>query len=211
MKRLEYADANLPYIIYEPDAIDPDTPLPLIVFLHGSGERGTDINLVRKWGIPKYLDNGKDIPAIVYAPQCPETVENWKPVIEKVIAGIDALEEKYAISKTHVCGFSMGGHGTQYIAVNHPERFTAIAPAATFMYPNANITDKACILKDKALWYFHSEADFVPVEHSDKVVEKLRDCGATNLQYTRYEEADHTQTADLAFLNEEFYQWILRQ
>lgn len=211
MKRLDYADADLAYVVYEPDTIDPESPLPLIVFLHGRGERGTDISRVRIWGVPKYLDSGKDIPAIVYAPLCPGTVENWKPVSDKMIAGIDALEEKYKISKTHICGFSMGGHGTQYIAINHPERFTAIAPVATFMYPDADITEKACILKDKALWYFHSEADFVPVEHSDKVVAKLRDCDAENLQYSRYKDPDHTETADLAFLSEEFYQWILKQ
>lgn len=209
MKRHDFPDTDLPYVLYTPNEIDSNTPLPLILFLHGRGERGTDLDLVNKWGVPKYLNLGHDIPAIVLAPQCPETVENWTPVIENVIAVLDAIEAEYPISKTHICGFSMGGHGTQYTAVHYPERFTAVAPVATFMYPTADVTDKVCVLKAKPLWIFHSEADFVPVAHSDAVVAKLRECNASNLQYTRYTEPDHTETVDLAFLDEEFYQWIL--
>ena len=210
MKRFDFLDAELPYALYTPDTLETDTALPLILFLHGRGERGTDLALVNKWGVPKYLDLGNDIPAIVLAPQCPETAENWTFVLDKVVSILDTVESDYGISRTHICGFSMGGHGTQYMAVTYPERFTAVAPVATYMYPTADITDKVCVLKDKPLWIFHSEADFVPVAHSDDVVEKLRECNASNLQYTRYTEPDHTETADLVFLDEEFYQWILK-
>ena len=210
MKRLNFPDSDLPHVIYEPDEI-PDTPLPLIVFLHGRGERGTDLKRINIWGIPKYLDVGNDIPAILYAPQCPDTSENWVSQIDKIIAGIDAIQTNYNISKTHVAGFSMGGHGTQFLAITYPERFTAIAPCATYMYPDFDITDEVCVLKDKSLWYFHSEGDFVPINHTDNVIEKLRECNTGNLKYSRYIEPDHTQTADLAFLDEEFYSWILKQ
>lgn len=211
MKRHNFLNTDLPYALYTPEVIDPDIALPLILFLHGLGERGTDLALVDKWGVPKYIEQGNELSAIVLAPQCPDTSENWTAHIGRIISLIDSIEAEYNISKTHICGFSMGGHGTQYTAVHYPDRFTAIAPVATYMYPSADINDEVCVLKDKALWIFHSEADFVPVAHSDTVVSKLRDCHASNLTYTRYTEPDHTQTADLAFLDEEFYRWILAQ
>ncbi|MEM9953103.1 MAG: alpha/beta hydrolase-fold protein [Chloroflexota bacterium] len=209
MQRIENLSADLSYLLYLPDDINAQDEWQLILFLHGKGERGTDLSVVNKWGVPKYLDAGNDLNAIVYAPQCPESTEIWVPMLDKVIAGLDAIQSEYNISQTHITGFSMGGHGTHYLAVKHPERFVSVSPVAGRMYKSHDVTDEMCVLKEKRVWVFHSVADYVPVEDSDKVVEKLRACGAEQVFYTRYDDADHTETSDLVYFNQEFYEWML--
>lgn len=209
MQRIENLSADLPYLLYLPDDLDNQDSWQLIVFLHGRGERGTDLQLVNKWGVPKYVDAGNNLNAIVYAPQCPETIENWVPKVPLVLDGINKIEADYSISKTHITGFSMGGHGTHYLAVHHPERFASVAPVATYMYPSDDVTSQVCVLKDKPFWIFHSVGDFVPVAMSDSVVETLKNCDAQHLKYTRLTDEDHTQTADYAYLKKDFYEWML--
>jgi len=204
-----FPDSDLPYLLYLPENLEAQEEWPLIVFLHGRGEGGDDLELVHLWGVPKYLDEGNELPAIVYVPQNEKEVM-WFLTEDKVLAGIDALCEEYPINKVHLTGFSMGGHGTCYIGVNNPERFSTISPVALFMYPEADVTEKICVLKDKPVWVFYSEGDFIPVEHSGNVVKSLEACGATQLEVTLYDKANHTETADLAYFDEEFYQWMLQ-
>lgn len=208
MIRKDYPDTDLPYVLYLPNNLEAQDTWPLIVFLHGRGEGGNDLELVRKWGVPKYLDAGNELPAIVYVPQN-EMEVRWYMTDDKVLAGIDALSKEYPISKVHLTGFSMGGHGTCYIGVNNPERFASFAPVALFMYPEADVTEKICVLKDKSIWIFYSEGDFIPIEHSGNLVENLQVCHASQFKFIRYKEPDHTETADLAYFDEELYQWIL--
>lgn len=210
MKRQAVLNVDLPYLLYEPDYHDIADEIPLIVFLHGRGERGTDLSLVNKWGVPKYLDSGQELPALVYAPQCPESVENWVTILGKVISKIDELQAHYRIRETHLTGFSMGGHGTHYLAVQHPDRFASVSPVATYMYPQDDVTNEVCILKDAPIWIFHSASDWVPVAHSDKVVATLRACDAQDLTYTRLSDEGHTETADFAYLNKDLYAWMLK-
>lgn len=208
MKRIEYPDAPLPYTLYLPDDLGAQAEWQLIVFLHGRGEWGTDLELSRKHGVPNYLDAGNELPAIVYVPQTPEEVY-WYSQGDSVMAGIDALQSTYAISKTHITGFSMGGQGTWHMAVNHPERFASLSPVTTFDYLDDNLPSRVCVLKDTPLWTFHSDADFLPIDFTISLVETLRDCGSTTVKFTRYTDADHVETANLAYDHEDLYKWML--
>src|SRR2546430_13046120 len=101
-------------LVYPPSGSDqPEKGWPLIVFLHGMGERGTDLNLLRKWGPLAYRDAGGKLDAYVAAPQCPDTLY-WNHLINDLNQWLDALLAANPIDPDRVIltGFSMGGFGT---------------------------------------------------------------------------------------------------
>lgn len=184
---------------------------PLIIFLHGIGERGDDLELVKKWGVPKYLETGGTLPAYVVAPQCPDTVW-WGEIIPDLDVMLDTLLATYPIDPDRVTltGFSMGGFGTWQWALIRPARFAAIAPVAGTGYhrPEWEMRGDFGALR-MPIWAIHSAADLaVPVEPADEVVTHMRMLGA-NIRYTRYDDADHGQTSDRAFSSAELYNWLL--
>ena len=98
-----------------------------MLFLHGAGERGNDLNLVKKHGPPRLVEEGKSFPFVIVSPQCPEN-HWWEPV---ALTGLlDEIVEKYKIDKDriYVTGLSMGGFGTWSLAAYSPKRFAAIVP-----------------------------------------------------------------------------------
>ena len=100
---------------------------PLMLFLHGAGERGDDLELVKKHGPPKLIEAGKDFPFIVVSPQCPQG-RWWEPV--ELATLLDEIVEKQKVDKDriYVTGLSMGGFGTWSLAAFQPGRFAAIVP-----------------------------------------------------------------------------------
>jgi predicted peptidase len=207
-----HQDGILPHLLYQPDKIKAQAKWPLLVFLHGIGERGLDPNLLRKYSLPKFLDEGREIPFIVYAPQCPD-LHTWPEITDSIIAGTNTIIANYPINETrlYLTGFSMGGRGLFALAVKYPDAFLAYAPVAGRI-PYEGFLEEVPILKDKPLWVFHGAKDTaVEVDNSDKIVAKLREAGATKLQYTRYEDAGHGEASDLAYQNEDLYTWFLNQ
>ena len=201
-----------PHLLYVPDNLAEGDKLPLIVFLHGIGERGTDPTLVRKWSLPRYLDEGNELPAIVVSPQCPEDTK-WEFIPEKIIEFVDSIiaTQPIDINRLYLTGFSMGGRGTWAVAVHAPEKFTALAPVAGRIPVKEGFLNEVCVLKNKPIWVFHGALDTaVEVENSDTIVQILRDCGAANLKYTRYDDANHGQASDRAYSNIELYDWLLK-
>jgi predicted peptidase len=183
---------------------------PLILFLHGAGERGDDVGLVKKHGPPKLLD-GKtdsktDSPAakfIVVSPQCPAN-KWWQP--HEVIALLDEVSEKYAVDpdRVYLTGLNMGGFGTWEAASRYPERFSAIAPICGGGDPR-----RVRSLRDMPTWVFHGDKDnVVHVQRSIEMVEALKQNG-NDAKFTRYPDAGHdswTETYD----NAELYEWFLK-
>jgi len=210
MPQIPITDGILPYLLYTPDNFDTQAEWPLIVLLHGSGERGSDLDLVRKWGIPKYLDAGNELPAIVISPQCP-TDQRWSLMTDTVRAFIykTLADHPVNLQRVYLTGFSMGGQGTWVVAVESPEMFAAVVPVAGRIPPQEDFLDNLCVLQDKPLWVFHGAKDeAVEIENSDTLVQTLRDCGATNLQYTRYPDAGHGEASDWTYSNAELYEWL---
>lgn len=200
----------LPHLIYSPEHYEERERWGLIVFLHGRGERGKDLNLVKKWGLPKRLETDSHFPFFVLSPQCPDTT-SWHAQTESVMALIDKFISSHPVDTTRIylTGFSMGGMGTLEIAMQYPERFHAIAPVAGLMPFD---TDKLTTLKDMPIWVFHSEKDeIVPIQQSETIIKTFRDMGSYKAKFTRYTDANHTQTADIAYYTEELYQWFLKQ
>ncbi len=193
------------YLLYLPkDYNASNENFPLVLFLHGAGERGTDIEKVKTHGLPKLINQGKDFPFIVVSPQCPDNIF-WN--IDILIALLNDVVAKYRVdtNRIYVTGLSMGGHGTWELAMRQPNRFAAIAPVCGWAD-----TSKACSIAHIPIWVFHGAKDVVvPIAASEQMVEKLKSCGA-NVKFTVYPEANHDAWTE-TYNNEELYKWFLEQ
>lgn len=118
---------ELNYLLYLPQDYDQQESWPLLLFLHGSGERGNDLELVKKHGPPKLIAGGKEFPFIVVSPECPQE-RRWEPI--ELVALLDDLCNKHKVdaNRIYVTGLSMGGFGTWKLASYVPDKLAAIAP-----------------------------------------------------------------------------------
>ncbi|QQS35403.1 MAG: prolyl oligopeptidase family serine peptidase [Ignavibacteriales bacterium] len=191
------------YLFFLPENYSEEgEAFPLVLFLHGAGERGSDIEKVKAHGLPRLISEGKNFPFIVVSPQCPEN-QFWNT--DMLAALLDEIESNYNVDKNriYVTGLSMGGHGTWSLALQQPERFAAIAPVCGWSNP-----EKACTLKEIPIWVFHGAKDFVvPVSSSEQMVDKLKECGA-DVTLTIYPEAGHDSWTE-TYNNDELYKWLL--
>lgn len=196
--------ASYRYVLNLPPgyAKDQTKKWPLMIFLHGSGERGDDLEKVKVNGPPKLAAQGRALPFIVVSPQCPER-EWWEP--EEVNDLIDSVQAKYRVDadRIYLTGLSMGGFGTWETAIEYPDRFAAIAPVCGYGDPQ-----EAAHITHLPVWAFQGAKDPVvsPIEHQ-KMVDALKASGG-NVRFTMYPEAGHdcwTQTYD----NEALYTWLL--
>lgn len=195
---------RLNYLLFLPEGYsnESDKKWPLMLFLHGAGERGSDVNKVKIHGPPKIVEKKKDFPFIVVSPQCPAD-SWWRPF--ELNALLDEIQSQYKVDpdRVYLTGLSMGGFGTWELAMQYPRRFAAIAPIC-----GGGNAVMARRLKDIPVWVFHGDADrVVPVAFSDQMVEALKKAGA-DVKYTRYEGIDHDSWTK-TYANEELYQWML--
>ena len=118
------------YVVNLPKDYDPSKKYPLVIFLHGAGERGEDLDRASIHGFMKYVrEQDKDYPFIYIAPQCPKE-KYWGCYTESLLAFIDYIYEAYPVDqdRVYLTGLSMGGTGTWMLAMADPHRFAAIAP-----------------------------------------------------------------------------------
>jgi predicted peptidase len=178
---------------------------PTILFLHGAGERGDDVSLVKKHGPPKLVDGKTEVAVtnfIVVSPQCPAN-KWWEP--REVITLLDEVSSKYSVDpdRVYLTGLSMGGFGTWETASRFPDRFAAIAPICGGGDPRRVRT-----LKDMPTWVFHGDKDpTVPVQRSIEMVEALKQIG-NEAKFTRYPEAGHDSWTE-TYNNPKLYEWFL--
>lgn len=192
------------YLLYLPDNYDQKDSWPLLLFLHGSGERGDDLGLVKKHGPPKLIDEGHSFPFIVASPQCPKD-RRWEPI--ELAALMDHLEEKLDVDtdRIYVTGLSMGGFGTWELASFMPHRLAAIAPIC-------GGGEKYWVRQFVHLpvWAFHGAKDTgVPLERSQMMIDELKRKGGSP-KLTIYPEAGHDSWTE-TYNNPELYEWLLTQ
>jgi predicted peptidase len=196
--------ANLKYLLYLPGDYESRDKWPLIIFLHGYGERGDDLELVKKHGLAKLIEAGQDFPFIIASPQCPDTTV-WPEQADELNGLIDSLiaEHNVDTSRVYLTGLSMGGYGTWYLASRYPDKFAAIAPICGG--GGWWMTDG---LKNIPAWVFHGDADsVVPLIESEVMVNRLKEAGG-DVTFTVYPGVDHdswTETYD----NPKLYEWLL--
>jgi predicted peptidase len=195
---------TMKYLLYLPKDYAEKPSWPLMLFLHGAGERGDDLALVKKHGPPKLIESGKDFPFIVVSPQC-AAGRWWEPV--ELATLLDEIVETHKVDqeRIYVTGLSMGGFGTWSLAAYQPKRFAAIAPICGGGEPFA-----AMLLARMPAWVFHGAKDpVVPLERSEKMVEAVKKFGG-NVKFTVYPEAKHDAWTE-TYANPQFYQWLLQQ
>jgi predicted peptidase len=185
--------------------LDPAKRWPLILFLHGSGESGADLEKVKVHGPPKLVAQGKEFPFIIVSPQAPSPREGWNS--EVLIGLLDEVAQKYAVDadRVYLTGLSMGGFGTWNLATAYPDRFAAIAPICGGGEPRR----AARRLKNVPVWVFHGAKDpTVPVKESQDMVDALKAAGA-EVKFTVYPEAGHDSWTE-TYNNPELYEWFLQ-
>ena len=184
-------------------AQQPKKKWPLLLFLHGAGERGDNLAAVKVHGPLKLVDQGRKFPFIVVAPQCPAN-DWWRP--DGLAALLDEIERRYRVDqqRVYVTGLSMGGFGTWSLALEFPDRFAAIAPIC-----GGGHWWVAPRIKHLPVWVFHGKKDSV-VEYARSVemVTALKKCGG-NVKFTTYPKADHDSWT-VTYKNPELYRWLLR-
>jgi predicted peptidase len=198
-------DLRLDYLLYRPPDYDRKNAWPLLLFLHGAGERGSDIEKVKEHGPPKLVENGKVFPFVIVSPQCPEgEAWNWRLKSLSVLLDEIVAHNKVDPDRIYVSGLSMGGFGTWALASYTPERFAAIVPICGGGEPSSIRR-----LKNLSIWAFHGAKDpIVPVERSQELMDVLKEVG--NMRLTIYPGVGHdswTATYD----NPEIYKWLLEQ
>ena len=202
------------YLLFLPKGYgaEPDKRWPLILFLHGMGERGDDLERIKKHGLPKILntDAGDDFEFMVVSPQCPsDTV--WSSQVAGLSALLDEIVKTRAVdtNRIYLTGLSMGGFGTWHLACEYPERFAAIAPICGGMARVVGASDKVCALKGVPAWVFHGARDrTVPLAESADLVSALKACGG-DVEFTIYPDAEHDSWTE-TYENPGLYQWFPR-
>jgi predicted peptidase len=193
------------YLFYLPQEYDADQAKvwPLVLFLHGSGERGTNVQDVKKHGPPKLVEAGKQFPFILVSPQCPPG--KWWDAYT-LDALIDDIAAKYHVDpdRTYVTGLSMGGFGTWDLVRHYPNKFAAIVPVCgggdpQFVKAYAHVP----------VWAFHGEDDHtVPIKRSEEMIDALKAAGDPEVKFTRYPGVGHDSWVK-AYDDPELYEWLL--
>ena len=183
-----------------------------MLFLHGAGERGSDLKKVAVHGPPKLVASRPDFPFILISPQCPDG-QVWS---DEVLLGLlDEVESKYRVDLTRVylTGLSMGGYGTWSLGLKHPERFAAIAPVCGGGDPSDVLLSggtQADALKSLGIWAFHGAKDpVVKLEESERMLKAVKAKGAKDVELTVYPEVQHDSWTE-TYTNEKLYEWFLR-
>jgi predicted peptidase len=192
------------YLLYQPENINGEAPL--LVFLHGGGEGGNNIEKVKKHGPPKLIEEGREFPFYVLSPQNPYEKGFWDD--QAVMKLVNKIIEKYPIdtNRIYLTGLSRGGYGAWRLAMNNPDKFAAMvvvcAASAPAVYANR--------IKHIPVWIFHGEKDeVVPVSESIQMADALKAVDA-EVRLTLYPEANHDSWTE-TFNNEEVFNFLLKQ
>jgi predicted peptidase len=207
-------EVKIQYLLYLPKGYDQkaDKKWPMIFFLHGAGERGTNVWKVTAHGPAKAAAELADFPFIVVSPQCPAG-QRWAN--ESLLALLEDCLAKYKVDtkRVYLTGLSMGGYGTWNLGLSYPERFAAMAPicgGGEIIALLLGRMDRYPALKSMGIWAFHGAKDpVVPLEESERMVNALKKGGFDQVKFTVYPEAQHDSWTE-TYKNPELYNWFLQ-
>jgi len=206
------ADGDSKYYLFVPHGYTGDKEFPLILFLHGAGERGDDGEAPVKQGIGnaiKFKQNEKSFPFFVIFPQC-KAKGFWRaggPDADRAMAILDTVMKEYKIDekRLYLTGLSMGGAGTWSLAAAHPEKWAAIAPICFGGDPGN--ADK---IKHIPCWCFCGDKDNPKLLNGCRdMVAALKKAGG-NPRYSEFPFVGHNSW-DPAYVTPELYSWLLAQ
>jgi poly(3-hydroxybutyrate) depolymerase/thiol-disulfide isomerase/thioredoxin len=199
------------YVVFVPPAYDGAKPFPAILYLHGSGARGSDGRSHLGTGLAKAIrQRSEGFPFLTVFPQARED-ENWTAESsggKRALAILDRVASEYRLDPNRVVltGVSMGGQGTWSLAASRPDQWSAIVPIC-----HGGETKTAARLTDLPCWCFHGDADrMIPAEQSREMIRAIQAAGGHPL-YQELARVDHNDSADRVYAMPELYEWLLLQ
>ncbi len=225
-KTLENCDAMARYVVYVPHDYTPDKAWPLIVFLHGAGERGSDGLIQTEVGIGTAIRRHADwFPAIVLFPQCPES-KFWDVIIGDIERAMTKTQQEYRIDpdRIYLTGLSMGGYGVWLWGAKKTDTFAALMPICGGgdmselllmsrkppVYDFGSMEERVKKLSKVPIWAFHGADDeTVPPDRSRRMVKLVKDAGG-DVKYTEFPKTGHNSW-DAAYGEEKHILWLLKQ
>lgn len=223
-EKRDFADGKLPYRLLKPRAYEANKKYPLVIFLHGAGERGSDNMKQLVHGMGQFASDEvmEKYPAFVAAPQCPDG-QQWVNVpwsadehtmpkepsdsMQHVFELIDALRKEFSVDekRIYITGLSMGGFGTWDAIERKPELFAAAAPIC-----GGGDVAQAKAIKDVPVWAFHGDDDgVVKVRRSRDMIAAIKAAGGKP-RYTEYPKVGHFSWGP-AYNDPELYAWMFDQ
>ncbi|SFL70358.1 Prolyl oligopeptidase family protein [Gracilibacillus orientalis] len=214
------------YLLHVPDEVEkhPGYTFPLILFLHGAGERGDDLETVKDHGIPSFLDNDRSFPFIVVSPQC--SIDSyWTEDLDGLMALLKYMVSSYPVDKRRIylTGMSMGGVGTWNLALKYPNYFAALVPvcgAVTLPEHRCKefkelvtvemLPEELQILQHTPIWAFHGDQDdVIPMDETVRITNYLKQFHS-KVYLTIYPGVGHDSWTS-AYHTRELYKWLLQQ
>ncbi len=220
----EHQGRKLLYRLLKPQDYNPEQKYPLVLFLHGAGERGDDNQAQLKHVVRIFVaaENRQKYPCFVLAPQCPAGEKwvdvNWgvpahtqpaapAPAMDLSLRLIEQLQKQYSIDadRLYVTGLSMGGYGTWDVIARRPDLFAAAVPMC-----GGGDEKTAPRIAGVPIWNFHGALDgAVPVARSRSMIAALKEAGAKP-RYTEYPDCGHN-CWDRAVAEPELLPWLFAQ
>lgn len=192
---------SISYRTYFPEGYSGKSArFPMLFFMHGAGETGTDLDLLERATLPRFIKEGLELPFVTVCPQC---VEMWDvrilgPLLDEVIDRFNVDP-----ARVYITGSSMGGQGTWMLANAAADRVAAIAPIC----PSFTLIDPGNF-RGLPVWVFHGAMDsVVPIEETDRMIALLRNAGC-DVKFTEYPDLDHDVWTP-AYHGPELWQWML--
>lgn len=199
---LAKGENEMNYIVAHPERYEG---LPLLVYLHGAGERGKNIEHLYRHGVARMVKEGRDIPAVVLCPQCPAFFI-WNNMVKETKALINKVAKEYKVNpdKILLTGSSMGGYGTWEMGMCYPETFAAIAPVA-----GGGVCWRVSKLKSTPVLAYHGDADtVVPYSQSEIMIESLKADGG-EVSLTNMEGQGHNDGIYNAYFSTDLVERLL--
>ncbi len=202
------AAAIADYYLYLPPGFEQGgrRKWPVILYLHGRSLRGSDLSLLTRYGLPRYLADGRDLPFIVVAPQLPDG-QSWTDT-ERMAALLEDVLARYPadLDRVYLTGYSMGGGGVWRLAKAHPEMFAAAAPMAALTPAPSPEWDRA--FAHLPVRIYHGTADeSAPFAGAAEMAASLRRAGVT----VELESVEGARHGDLTrvYGEQDLYDWFL--
>ena len=208
MKRLMFKqDGDIfGHMLYVPENMTND--MPLLIYLHGAGERGTNLEHVERHGVPYLIRNeSAQIPALVLCPQCPAQFV-WNNVVADVKKLIDKIVADYGVKRDRICitGSSMGGYGTWEMGITYPDFFSAIAPVC-----GGGMQWRSQKLITTPVKAYHgNKDDVVEIINSELMIKNIVSNGG-NAKLCEMDGFGHNDGIYEAYKNRDLIEWILKQ
>lgn len=194
-------DRSISYRIYFPQGYSGESAgFPMLFFMHGAGETGTDLDLLERATLPRFIKEGLELPFVTVCPQC---VEMWDVRILDPL--LDEVIDRFNVdpARVYITGSSMGGQGTWMLANVAADRVAAIAPIC----PSFTLIDPENF-RGLPVWVFHGAMDsVVPIEETDRMIALLRNAGC-DVKFTEYPNLDHDAWTP-AYHDPELWEWML--